>query len=150
MFPRDARSLPTFRSRGIGQQRVGGDERQSWNQSGRGTGTGDRVGSNGRLSLPVSTMSQWWISSTPWRTEAHALARQPGSASSTASRCIAFVPAVEAPKAIEILRGFATTTQAVVIGDVRKDPGAEVVCCGLLCTARTIDMLSGEQLPRIC
>jgi hydrogenase expression/formation protein HypE len=65
-------------------------------------------------------------------------------------RCIAFVPAVEAPRAIEILRGFATTTQAVVIGEVRKDPGAEVVCCGLLGTERTIDMLSGEQLPRIC
>jgi hydrogenase expression/formation protein HypE len=65
-------------------------------------------------------------------------------------RCIAFVPAAECARALEVLRGFATTAEAVAIGEVREDAGAEVVCRGLLGIERTIDMLSGEQLPRIC
>jgi len=39
---------------------------------------------------------------------------------------------------------------AVTIGEVRSVPAGEVFCRGELGVARVIDLLSGEQLPRIC
>lgn len=39
---------------------------------------------------------------------------------------------------------------AVTIGEVRSAPAGEVFSRGELGVARVIDMLSGEQLPRIC
>jgi len=60
------------------------------------------------------------------------------------------VPRRDADKALEVLREFETTAGAVAIGDVRDGPAGEVSCRGPLGVARVIDMLSGEQLPRIC
>ena len=49
-----------------------------------------------------------------------------------------------------VLRGFAQTASAAVIGAVHDGPAGEVTCRGPLGVARVVDMLSGEQLPRIC
>jgi hydrogenase expression/formation protein HypE len=65
-------------------------------------------------------------------------------------RFVAFVPESEAARALDILRGCEATAGAAVIGEVRGAPAGEVSCRGPLGVARIIDMLSGEQLPRIC
>jgi len=65
-------------------------------------------------------------------------------------RFVAFVPSDQKDKALEVLRGFSVTSDATTIGVVRAGPPGEVSCRGLLGVARTVDMLSGEQLPRIC
>ena len=39
---------------------------------------------------------------------------------------------------------------AAVVGEVRAGPAGQVSARGPLGVARVIDMLSGEQLPRIC
>jgi len=65
-------------------------------------------------------------------------------------RFVAMVPRRYADKALEVLREFETTVGAIAIGEVRDGPAGEVSCRGPLGVARVIDMLSGEQLPRIC
>jgi len=65
-------------------------------------------------------------------------------------RFIAFVAPQDAARAIAVLRGFPTTAGAVVVGEVRAAPASSVSCRGPLGVERAIDMLSGEQLPRIC
>jgi hydrogenase expression/formation protein HypE len=65
-------------------------------------------------------------------------------------RFVAFVPRQDADRAVAILRTFEPTVDATVIGEVRAGPAGEVSCRGPLGVARVIDMLSGEQLPRIC
>ena len=65
-------------------------------------------------------------------------------------RFVAFVPEREADRAIEILRRFAVSSAAVCIGRVLNGPAGLVTMKTFLGTDRIIDMLSGEQLPRIC
>lgn len=65
-------------------------------------------------------------------------------------RFVAFVPEREAEGAIDILRRFAVSREAVVIGRVLAGPGGIVTMKTRLGTDRIVDMLSGEQLPRIC
>lgn len=65
-------------------------------------------------------------------------------------RFVAFVPEAEAAQAIEILRSHAVSAAAAIIGSVADGPRGQVSCRGPLGVARAIDMLSGEQLPRIC
>jgi len=65
-------------------------------------------------------------------------------------RFVAFVRPGDADRALHILRRYETTAGAVVIGQVGDGPAGEVSCQGALGVARVIDMLSGEQLPRIC
>ncbi len=65
-------------------------------------------------------------------------------------RFIAFVPERETEKALAILRRFAVSREAVCIGRVLDGPSGMVTMRTLLGTDRIIDMLSGEQLPRIC
>jgi hydrogenase expression/formation protein HypE len=65
-------------------------------------------------------------------------------------RFIAFIPPRDAHRAVEVLRSHATSEGAVVIGAVDAAPAGRVSCRGPLGVARAIDMLSGEQLPRIC
>jgi hydrogenase expression/formation protein HypE len=65
-------------------------------------------------------------------------------------RFVAFVPAEEAGHAIAILRGHSVSADAAIIGSVSEAPAGQVSCRGALGIARAIDMLSGEQLPRIC
>jgi hydrogenase expression/formation protein HypE len=65
-------------------------------------------------------------------------------------RFVAFVPRKHAEPALEVLRRFATTSRAAVIGQVHDAASGRVSCQGLLGISRDLDMLSGEQLPRIC
>jgi hydrogenase expression/formation protein HypE len=65
-------------------------------------------------------------------------------------RFIAFVAAHDADRATALLRACPVSEQACVIGEVRAAPPGSVSCRGPLGVARAVDMLSGEQLPRIC
>jgi hydrogenase expression/formation protein HypE len=70
-------------------------------------------------------------------------------------RLVAFVPAAEAERALAILRAVPLGAEAAQIGSV-LDPSATgasppgVVLRTAIGSRRTLDMLSGEQLPRIC
>jgi hydrogenase expression/formation protein HypE len=65
-------------------------------------------------------------------------------------RFIAFVPPHGAERALAILRADSLGVGASVIGNVASaDPG-RVIMRNRLGTQRILDMLSGEQLPRIC
>jgi hydrogenase expression/formation protein HypE len=48
------------------------------------------------------------------------------------------------------MRAHPVSAGAAVIGRVGDAPAGRVSCRGALGVARAIDMLSGEQLPRIC
>ncbi len=65
-------------------------------------------------------------------------------------RFVAFVGAGDAERAIAILRGHAVSEGAVAIGVVTSGPAGRVSARGLIGGTRILDMLSGEQLPRIC
>lgn len=65
-------------------------------------------------------------------------------------RFAAFVAAKDADRAVDILRRHEGAREAATIGAVSKGPPGQVSCCGVLGTSRAIDMLTGEQLPRIC
>jgi hydrogenase expression/formation protein HypE len=65
-------------------------------------------------------------------------------------RFIAFVPADEAERALEVLRTCAVSRGAVVIGAVENAPRSLVTMKSRIGATRVVDMLSGEQLPRIC
>lgn len=65
-------------------------------------------------------------------------------------RFVAFIESEDADKAVEILRQFEVSNQAAIIGYVENAATGRVVMQGPLGTARVIDMLSGDQLPRIC
>jgi len=65
-------------------------------------------------------------------------------------RFIAFVPRAEAGRALGVLRRHAPAQHSVVIGEVHERAAGEVTCRGVLGVERIVDMLSGEQLPRIC
>ena len=65
-------------------------------------------------------------------------------------RFVAFVAPEHAERAVSLLREHAVARQAAVVGTVRDGPAGEVTCRGALGVARVIDMLNGEQLPRIC
>lgn len=68
-------------------------------------------------------------------------------------RFMAFVPPPDAERAVAVLKAHPVSAGAVVIGNVgavgEGAPG-RVSCRGALGVARVIDMLTGEQLPRIC
>jgi hydrogenase expression/formation protein HypE len=65
-------------------------------------------------------------------------------------RFVAFVPATQAGSAIEVLRRHPVSAGAIVIGTVASGPSGQVACKSAIGGTRIIDMLSGEQLPRIC
>ncbi len=65
-------------------------------------------------------------------------------------RFVAFVAAADADKALAVLRAHPVSEGAVIIGSVRDGPAGRVTAKGALGAMRVIDMLSGEQLPRIC
>ena len=66
-------------------------------------------------------------------------------------RFVAFVAADDAEKALAVLRAHPVSEGAVVIGTRRARAGRPGdVPKGALGGTRVIDMLSGEQLPRIC
>jgi len=65
-------------------------------------------------------------------------------------RFLAYVAPADADRAVAVLRAHPVTAGATVIGEVGEGPPGRVSCRGPLGVARVIDMLNGEQLPRIC
>lgn len=65
-------------------------------------------------------------------------------------RLVAFVPEAEAPRALEIMRGFSTGAGAVRIGTVTAGTPGLVTVQSRIGVRRVLDLLTGEQLPRIC
>jgi hydrogenase expression/formation protein HypE len=65
-------------------------------------------------------------------------------------RFIAIVPEHETARALVILNRHAASSGAVRIGQVTERPVGLVTMKSRLGTERILDMLSGEQLPRIC
>lgn len=65
-------------------------------------------------------------------------------------RLVAFVPAAVAERALGILEQYAADTRPAVIGSVcEPHPGSVIVQSGFG-AGRLLDLLSGEQMPRIC
>ncbi len=65
-------------------------------------------------------------------------------------RFAAFVPATQAEHTLDLLHRFAVCVRAVRIGEVTEDERGRVVLRSRIGGNRVLDMLSGEQLPRIC
>ena len=65
-------------------------------------------------------------------------------------RFIAFVPPADAERAVETLHLLTVSDGARIIGLVGDELPGRVSCRGALGVSRAIDMLTGEQLPRIC
>ncbi len=65
-------------------------------------------------------------------------------------RFVAIVARKDAGRALDALHRLDAMKGAVVIGEVRDSAKGHVSCLGRLGVERVIDMLSGEQLPRIC
>ncbi len=65
-------------------------------------------------------------------------------------RFISFVPAHEAERALGQMRSHPLGRQACLIGKVAGDTPGLVTMKSKIGTNRVIDMISGEQLPRIC
>src|SRR5579859_6772227 len=65
-------------------------------------------------------------------------------------RFAVFVPAAQADKTLEVMKKVAVSQASVRIGKVEENPGRTVVLQSRIGGNRVVDMLSGEQLPRIC
>jgi hydrogenase expression/formation protein HypE len=65
-------------------------------------------------------------------------------------RFLSFVPAAQAEEALRALRGVAVSAEATVIGKVVEGRAGEVTLESAIGGRRVLDLLSGEQLPRIC
>lgn len=65
-------------------------------------------------------------------------------------RFVAFVPEHDASRALEILRSQDVSAGAVRAGTVYEDSSGIVTLRSRVGGNRVLDMLSGEQLPRIC
>lgn len=65
-------------------------------------------------------------------------------------RFVAFVAGKDGKRAVEIMRRHPIGTGAVVIGEVAASEKAAVTMKNRIGSSRIVDMLSGEQLPRIC
>jgi len=65
-------------------------------------------------------------------------------------RFVAFVAPAHAERALEVLRAHEVSGGACAIGSVRAGAGGRVVMTSSIGGRRVVDMLSGEQLPRIC
>jgi hydrogenase expression/formation protein HypE len=65
-------------------------------------------------------------------------------------RFAAFVPAFQADAALSILKSIEVSQGAMQVGRVAETPVRTVVLQSRIGGNRVVDMLSGEQLPRIC
>jgi len=65
-------------------------------------------------------------------------------------RFAAFLPASQAERAVEVLRSHDACREASVAGTVHADTPGRVLLHSAIGSSRVVDMLSGEQLPRIC
>jgi len=65
-------------------------------------------------------------------------------------RFAVFVPSAQADAALNILKKIEVSQGSVRVGRVEESPGRTVVLQSRIGGNRVVDMLSGEQLPRIC
>ena len=65
-------------------------------------------------------------------------------------RFVCFLPAAQAPHALEVLRAHPVSKESTAIGEVRETNPGQVTLTSRIGATRIVDMLSGEQLPRIC
>ena len=65
-------------------------------------------------------------------------------------RFVAFVPACQASRAVEAMVGTVPGAEPAVIGHVLAGDAGMVAMRSAIGGERVVDMLSGEQLPRIC
>jgi len=65
-------------------------------------------------------------------------------------RFAAFVPETQAAAALDVLKKVEVSQGSVRVGKVDEIPGRTVVLQSRIGGNRVVDMLSGEQLPRIC
>jgi hydrogenase expression/formation protein HypE len=65
-------------------------------------------------------------------------------------RLVALVPAEAADQVLELMRAHPAAHQPAIIGTVTDDHPGLVEIRGLLGGGRIVDLLSGEQMPRIC
>ncbi len=65
-------------------------------------------------------------------------------------KMIAIVPAEQADAALAAMKASPYGEQAAIVGDVAEGPGGKVYVKTAFGATRVMDMLVGEQLPRIC
>ena len=65
-------------------------------------------------------------------------------------RFAVFVPAGQADAALEVMTRVPASEGSVRVGKAEETPGRTVVLQSHIGGNRVVDMLSGEQLPRIC
>lgn len=65
-------------------------------------------------------------------------------------RFICILPAPQAERALEVMRAHPLGDGSCLIGHVTKNPSGLVTMRSRIGATRIVDMLSGEQLPRIC
>jgi len=65
-------------------------------------------------------------------------------------RFVAFVPECQVNRTLEVLRTHPVTSRAVRVGTVHETPSTVVTLRTRVGGNRVLDMMSGEQLPRIC
>jgi hydrogenase expression/formation protein HypE len=65
-------------------------------------------------------------------------------------RMVVILPAEQADHALDILRCYQTDTTPCRIGTVTSNHPGQVILNSRVGASRVVDMLSGEQLPRIC
>lgn len=65
-------------------------------------------------------------------------------------RFAVFVPAVQTDAALAVMNAIPVSQGSVRVGHVEESPGRTVILQSRIGDNRMVDMLSGEQLPRIC
>lgn len=65
-------------------------------------------------------------------------------------KCLAFVAPEAADAALEAMRRDPLGAEAAIVGEVTDGPAGQVVMRSRIGGERVVDMMSGEQLPRIC
>jgi hydrogenase expression/formation protein HypE len=65
-------------------------------------------------------------------------------------KCIVILPAGQADRALEVMRAHRYGAKAARIGEVVAQPAGKVYLQTRIGGSRLVDMLTGEQLPRIC
>ncbi len=65
-------------------------------------------------------------------------------------KVVVFVSSEDAPKVLEVMRGHEHGKDSQLIGEVTDGPRGTVIMKTRIGGERIVDMLTGEQLPRIC
>ena len=65
-------------------------------------------------------------------------------------KLVAVVPRSHAEPVLAAMRAYPAGRAAAIVGEVLAEPAGDVILNTLFSGERVIDMLVGEQLPRIC